>query len=86
MDDVLSSSAPEFRFEMWAVIRPDDAYYYTNWDRREKITVVATDRQAAFKAARAALGEPRRHQHWTFKVISVTDHRIPETTDARSTT
>ena len=73
----MGEQAAEFRFEMWAVIRPDDTYYFTNWDGKEKITVVATDRQAAFKAATAALGQPRRHQHWTFKVLSVTDHRIP---------
>lgn len=74
-------TAVDFRYEMWAVARPDDPYYYTNWDGKEKITVIATDRQAAFKLAAAALGEPQRHYHWTFRVVSVTDHRIPETTD-----
>lgn len=76
----MNEQTPEFRFEMWAVIRPDDLYFYTNWDGKEKITVVATDRQAAFNLAATVLGEPHpmRHQHWTFKVISITDQRIPE--------
>lgn len=67
----------EFRFEMWATDRPDDPYYVTNWDRRKKITVVAPDRAAAMRAADTALGAAGEHRHWVFKVLSVTDHRIP---------
>jgi hypothetical protein len=72
------SNEAEFRFEMWAVTRPDDAYYYTNWDNKTPITVVATNEQAAFKSAKGALGEAPRHHYWVFRVLNVTDHRIPE--------
>jgi hypothetical protein len=68
---------PEFRFEMWAVSRPNDRYFHTNWDGKRKITVIATDQQAAFNLADAALGNAGPHRYWTFKVISITDHRIP---------
>lgn len=77
------STEPEYRFELWAVTRPDDPYYYTNWGGKTPITVIALDQQAAFKRAKAVLGEARDH-HWVFKVRSVTDHRIPqEAPDAR---
>lgn len=76
----MSTPAPEFRFEMWATHRPADSYYVTNWDRKKKVTVVATDKQAAINKADAALGSAGQHRYWVFRVISVTDHRIPEET------
>lgn len=73
----MSKNVPEFRFEMWATHRPDDAYYVTNWDRKKKITVVAPTKQDAIDKARVALGSAGHHRYWTFRVTSVTDHRIP---------
>lgn len=70
-------TAPLFRFEMWATHRPDDAYYHTNWDRKQKVTVVAANRQEAFNVADAALGNAGRGRLWVFRILSITDHRIP---------
>lgn len=79
-------SAGEFRFKMWATTRHYDPYYYTNWDGKRKITVVATDQQTALTSAKVALGDPGRDHHWVFKTVSITDHRIPDTTDPGNTT
>lgn len=68
----------EFRYELWATTRPDDTYYVTNWDRKQKITVVASTKQEAINAAAAALGEAGSRRHWVFSTISLTDARLPE--------
>jgi hypothetical protein len=73
-----------YRFEMWATSRPIDPYYVTNWDRKQKVTVVAPDRHSAYAAAATALGNAGERRHWVFRVVSVTDHRIPvESGEAR---
>jgi hypothetical protein len=72
------NEAPLFRFSMWAVARRDDPYYYTNWDGKQQITVLARTKQEAINLADAALGgKPGRYHHWTFKIREVTDSRIP---------
>ncbi|WP_336790412.1 hypothetical protein [Gordonia malaquae] len=68
---------PQFRFDMWATTRPDDPYYYTNWDNKDRITVVAATKQEAMRQAQTALGPAGRRRHWVFQTISVIDHRIP---------
>ena len=73
-----SDVGPLYRFEMWAAARPDDPYYVTNWDGRQRITIVARTKQEAIDAADALLGAAGRDHYWTFSVISVTDHRIAQ--------
>lgn len=70
------TTSPLFRYEMWATHRPTDPYYVTNWDRKQKIVVVAATKQEAINAADKALGSAGAHRYWVFHVISVTDHRI----------
>lgn len=71
------STGAGFRFEMWAVDRSTDPYFHTNWTNKQKITVVASDKQAAFSRAATVLGDAGLHRCWTFKVVSITDHHIP---------
>lgn len=70
-------SAALYRFDMWAVVRRDDPYYYTNWDRKRRVTALGATQQEAINEAARMLGDPGRRFHWTFRVISAVDNRIP---------
>jgi hypothetical protein len=71
--------APLYRFSLWATTRPDDhGYSMTNWDYKESITVLASNREEAYRKAEAALGQPPRGRLRVFKVRDIVDHRIQE--------
>lgn len=60
-----------FEFEMIYTDRDNDPYYYTNWDRGSKATVLGETREQAFQNLWAMLGPaPSRHRHWVARVLS----------------
>lgn len=73
----MTEDAKQFWFAFWAVTRPDDPYYYTNWGKAVQVEVVANNRQEAINLADKAMGEAGRGRHWVFKTISVRDALLP---------
>ena len=54
----------EFEFDLRLTTADSDGYYFTRWDRAQKITVTApTEKEAAAKAAEV-LGDPKRTETW----------------------
>ena len=64
-----NQSLPTFRFVGKAVLRRDDPYYITRWDKAEPISVVASSRQEATNKTFAVLGDPplHSHHHWVLR-------------------
>lgn len=64
----------EYEFDLRAVDCDREGYYFPRWDRAQKITVVATTKQAAINQAAAVLGDPPRGKsgwYWGFKVDAI---------------
>ena len=58
-----------FKFHLRATQKDLSGYYYTRWDRAQKVTVLAKTKQEAINKADAMLGKcPRgRGWGWAFK-------------------
>ena len=65
----MADDARLYRFEMQYTDWDQDPYYVRWWDKAKPITVVAENQ---------ALGDAPRGRVWAARVVSITDHRIPE--------
>lgn len=66
----MTTNKPLFRFNARAVESDPTGYFMTRWDRAQPVSVIAPNRDEAFKKVRAMMGSPARHSAWAVKIDS----------------
>lgn len=59
------------RFKYDVVDRANDPYYYTNWDNKTPVEVIAENRDEALKQVWALMGKAPAHRHWIARLVAV---------------
>lgn len=66
----MTTNKPLFRFNTRIVESDPTGYYMTRWDRSQAVSVIAHNRDEAFRKVRTMMGEPTRHSAWAVRIDS----------------
>ena len=67
----MTDETPRYKFDVRVAKADREGYYYTDWSKAQRMTVIATDKQGAVNEACRIMGDPPSGRYWLVKTDKV---------------